>query len=84
MAIEAFVLVQTEVGKAALVAERIAELPGVRTAEDVLGPYDVIVRIAGGTDTELTDVVAAVQKVAGITRTLTCQLAGKPVGSTGD
>lgn len=84
MAIEAFVLVQTEVGKAALVAERIAELPGVRTAEDVLGPYDVIVRIAGGTDAELADIVSAVQKVAGITRTLTCQLAGNPVGSTSD
>jgi hypothetical protein len=74
LAIEAFVLVQTEVGKAALVAESIAALPGVHTAEDVVGPYDVIVRIGGGTDDELAAVVRAIQQVGGITRTLTCQI----------
>jgi DNA-binding Lrp family transcriptional regulator len=34
----------TEVGKAAKVARGILEIKGVQQAEDVTGPYDVIVR----------------------------------------
>jgi uncharacterized protein with GYD domain len=71
---EAFVLVQTEVGKAALVAGRIAELDGVRSSEYVVGPYDVIVRVRGDDDAGLSAVVHEIQQVPGITRTLTCPL----------
>src|SRR5947199_116762 len=42
--VQAYILVQTEVGKAAEVAVRIGEISGVTQAEDVTGPYDVIVR----------------------------------------
>ena len=42
--VQAYILVQTEVGKAAGVARQIAEIAGVMQAEDVTGPYDVIVR----------------------------------------
>ena len=42
--VQAYILVQTEVGKAADVAKEIGKIPGVTTAEDVTGPYDVIVR----------------------------------------
>ena len=45
MVVQAYVLVQTEVGKAASVAEAIGALQGVVMAEDVTGPYDVIVRV---------------------------------------
>ncbi len=73
MSVSAYVLIQTEVGKAAAVAAEIAALDGVTTAEDVTGPYDVIVRAEAGSVDELGKlVVANVQAVAGITRTLTC------------
>ena len=73
MPVSAYVLIQTEVGKAAAVAAEIAALDGVTTAEDVTGPYDVIVRAEAGSVDELGKlVVANVQAVAGITRTLTC------------
>jgi DNA-binding Lrp family transcriptional regulator len=73
MAVNAYVLIQTEVGKAASVAREIADLPGVLNAEDVTGPYDVIVRAEAETMDELGKlVVANVQAVSGITRTLTC------------
>nr|WP_202447650.1 Lrp/AsnC ligand binding domain-containing protein [Streptomyces sp. SID5468] len=66
-------MIQTEVGKATVVAEVISKLPGVLTAEDVTGPYDVIVRAQADTVDELGRmVVAKVQQVDGITRTLTC------------
>ncbi|MFB9745040.1 Lrp/AsnC ligand binding domain-containing protein [Pseudonocardia sulfidoxydans] len=71
--VQAFILVQTEVGKAAAVASAIADIAGVVSAEDVTGPYDVIVRAEAGDVDELGQlVVAKVQGVNGITRTLTC------------
>ncbi len=73
MSVSAYILIQTEVGKAAAVASRIGALSGVTTAEDVTGPYDVIVRVEAETVDELGRmVVANVQSVDGITRTLTC------------
>ena len=71
--VQAYILIQTEVGKAAAVASSIAEIPGVTQAEDVTGPYDVIVRAEANNVDELGKlVVARIQAVAGITRTLTC------------
>ena len=71
--VQAYILIQTEVGKAANVAAAIAEIPGVTMAEDVTGPYDVIVRAEASDVDDLGRlVVARVQLVDGITRTLTC------------
>ena len=73
MAVSAYVLIQTEVGKAAQVAEQVADIPGVVSAEDVTGPYDVIVRAEAESVDELGRmVVSKVQLIDGITRTLTC------------
>ncbi|MFD0205029.1 AsnC-like helix-turn-helix protein [Saccharothrix carnea] len=71
--VHAYILIQTEVGKAAAVAAEISGIPGVATAEDVTGPYDVIVRAEADTVDQLAQlVVARIQNVEGITRTLTC------------
>ncbi len=71
--VEAYVLIQTEVGKAAEVVRKIREIPGVTLAEDVTGPYDVIVRASASTMDELGRLVASrIQSVPGISRTLTC------------
>jgi DNA-binding Lrp family transcriptional regulator len=71
--VQAYILIQTEVGKAASVAREIATLKGVTLAEDVTGPYDVIVRAEARNVDELGKlVVAKVQGIDGITRTLTC------------
>jgi DNA-binding Lrp family transcriptional regulator len=71
--VQAYILIQTEVGKASTVAETISKIQGVIQAEDVTGPYDVIVRAQADTVDELGRmVVAKVQQVDGITRTLTC------------
>jgi DNA-binding Lrp family transcriptional regulator len=71
--VQAYILIQTEVGKAAEVARQIAEISGVTQAEGVTGPYDVVVRVSAGDVDELGKLVASqIQAVAGITRTLTC------------
>jgi DNA-binding Lrp family transcriptional regulator len=71
--VQAYILVQTEVGRSAAVAGQITELPGVISAEDVTGPYDVIVRTEAETMDDLGKlIVARIQQIEGITRTLTC------------
>ena len=73
--VQAYILVQTEVGKAAAVATHIRDIPGVISAEDVTGPYDVIVRAEAADVDQLGQlVVAKVQGTPGITRTLTCPI----------
>ena len=73
MAVSAYILIQTEVGKAAAVAGEVGGLPGVVSSEDVTGPYDVIARAEAETVDELGRmVVSRVQMTEGITRTLTC------------
>ena len=73
--VQAYILIQTEVGKAAAVAISIAGIKGVTQAEDVTGPYDVIVRAQARNVDELGKlVVAKVQAVDGITRPLTCPI----------
>jgi DNA-binding Lrp family transcriptional regulator len=71
--VNAYILIQTEVGKAAQVAKEVSDIKGVASAEDVTGPYDVIVRAEARSVDELGKlVVARIQSVEGITRTLTC------------
>jgi len=71
--VQAYILIQTEVGKAAQVATEVRAIDGVSEAEDVTGPYDVIVRAEAKNVDELGKlVVAKIQGVEGITRTLTC------------
>ncbi len=73
MSVSAYILIQTEVGKAAQVASEVGAIDGVVAAEDVTGPYDVIARAEAGSVDELGKmVVSRVQMIDGITRTLTC------------
>lgn len=73
MTVQAYILVQTEVGTSVNVVNTIKSMPGVVSAEDVTGPYDVIVRAEAATMDDLgRDVLSSIQQVSGITRTLTC------------
>lgn len=73
MVVQAYILVQTTVGKANEVANAIGQISGVTLAEDVTGPYDVIVRAEASSVDQLGQlVIARVQMVPGITRTVTC------------
>jgi DNA-binding Lrp family transcriptional regulator len=73
MPVSAYVLIQTEVGKAAQVATEVGKIEGVVSSEDVTGPYDVIARAESATIDDLGKmVVSRVQMIEGITRTLTC------------
>ena len=71
--VEAYILIQSEVGKAAQVATSVAGIEGVKLASAVTGPYDAIIHAeAADVDALGKLVVAKIQAVEGITRTLTC------------
>jgi DNA-binding Lrp family transcriptional regulator len=71
--LNAYILIQTEVGKAAQVSKEVAAVKGVTEADGVTGPYDVIARAEAKNMDEMGKVVATqIQAISGITRTLTC------------
>ena len=73
--VQAYILIQTEVGRARDVAMAIREIPGVVRVDAVTGPYDVVVLAeARGVDELGKMIVSKVQLVQGITRTLTCSV----------
>jgi len=73
MSVSAYILIQTEVGRAATVARTVQAFDGVESAEGVTGPYDVIVRAGADTMDELGRmVVGRIQLIDGIVRTVTC------------
>jgi DNA-binding Lrp family transcriptional regulator len=71
----AYVLVESEVGKVAHVAQALTKVDGVQVAEDLAGPYDVIARVeASGLDELGRLIVFRIQVLDGVTRTLTCMV----------
>ena len=73
MTVHAYVLIQTDVGKAAHVARELSAIAGVLVADGVTGPYDVIARAEAPSMNELGRmVVRDMQQIDGITRTITC------------
>jgi hypothetical protein len=71
--VTAYLLIQTEVGKAAKVAKVIVDITACSRPKRSSGPYDVIVWAEARNIDELGKlVVARVHAVDGITRTLTC------------
>jgi DNA-binding Lrp family transcriptional regulator len=71
--IAAYVLIQAEPGKAAIVAAALRDLPGVVEAASVAGPYDVIARAQARDIDELARLVTSrVQALEGVRRTMSC------------
>ena len=75
MTVRAFVLIQTEVGRAVHVVNAIRDIAGVVSADLVTGPYDVIASASTDSIEELGRVVVSkIQTVEGISRTWTCPI----------
>jgi DNA-binding Lrp family transcriptional regulator len=71
--VSAYILIQTEVGKAAQVTQQVRDISGVVSVDPVTGPYDVVARAqAGDLDILAKGTVMPMQELEGVTRTLTC------------
>ena len=73
MSVQAYILIQSEIGSSEAVVLATRAVPGVLESYEVTGPYDVIALLASGSIDEVGRlVVSQVQRVEGITRTVTC------------
>jgi DNA-binding Lrp family transcriptional regulator len=69
----AYILIQTAVGRQGDVSSEIARIDGVVDADPVTGPYDIVVLAQAGSLDELgRKVLSQIEAIDGITRTLTC------------
>jgi DNA-binding Lrp family transcriptional regulator len=72
MAIAAYIFIETTQGKAKTIAREISQIPGVKTAYTVTGPYDVITYVQAESIKVLGDfIVSKIQATTGVLRTLT-------------
>jgi DNA-binding Lrp family transcriptional regulator len=72
--VEAFLLIQCEMGTGEKVTQEVRAVPGVKLVHYVTGPYDLIARAAADDLPALSQLVDQVQLVGGITRTMTCPI----------
>jgi DNA-binding Lrp family transcriptional regulator len=73
----AFILIETEVGRARQVAESLRSVPGVLAADVITGSFDVIATIEASSMSAMAEVITGqVQSIRGVLRTITCVSAG--------
>lgn len=71
--VKCYILIQTDAGHVKDVVRTASDIPGVVSAEELMGPYDVILSVEAETLDDLTrNVVNRVQLIDGIHRSLTC------------
>ena len=72
--VEAFLLIQCDMGSGAAVTKEMRTVPGVVLVHYVTGPYDLVARVEADDLGSLSKLVDEVQLVPGITRTMTCPI----------
>jgi len=76
----AFILIETEIGKVKEVVNALGKLPGVKSADRVTGPYDVISIIEGENLNELGDLITSkIKPVPYINGLVCCMSLNLPV-----
>jgi DNA-binding Lrp family transcriptional regulator len=74
---KAYVLIKTRVGETATVREALAHNPNIRTADVIIGPYDVIALVEADDLNAIGSVVMRfVHEVSGVENTITCPVIG--------
>jgi len=73
MTAKAFVLIETVVGSTKNVVDKLKQLQGVKSADVVTGPYDVVAVVESDSLNDLGALVTGkIHPIAGISRTVTC------------
>ena len=71
MAVKAYILIVTTVGKEIEVANSLKKINGVKEANPVYGEYDVVAEVVTESLDELNKVIAQIRKEPSILRTVT-------------
>jgi hypothetical protein len=72
MAVKAFVLIETAVGKNKEVVAALKQLEGAKSVDAVTGPYDVIAISERENVNDMGDLITTKIHITGISRTVTC------------
>ena len=72
MAVKAYVLIEVEVGKTGEVLAAIQKLEGVKSADSVTGPFDIVAPVEVADLDTLGSVVKQIHSVGGVCKTTTC------------
>ena len=73
--VNAYILIHSRVGRGPAVTKEVSAIKGVISVDEVTGPYDVIAHAEARSLDELSkQVVARIQQVEGVERTLTCSV----------
>lgn len=73
MAVKAFVLIEIGVGKTKDVVTALGKAEGVKSADAVMGPYDVIATIEAENLEGIGNLVTEkIHPISGVSRTITC------------
>ncbi len=71
--LDAYILIQTQIGKTAIVPALVRTVPGVSEATSVMGSYDVVARARAPDTKDLAELVTSqIRAIAGVNRTTTC------------
>ena len=77
MPTRAFILIETQVGRARQVALDLRALDGVKDADVITGSFDVIALVEAPDMATMADLVTSrIQGIRGVLRTITCVAAG--------
>ena len=71
MVVKAYVLLETETTLTQEAVEEVRRVEGVKTAESVTGPYDIIVTIEVATIDDIASVLRQIRSASGINKTTT-------------
>jgi DNA-binding Lrp family transcriptional regulator len=73
MAVKAYVLIETAAGKSRHVVAAVQALDEVKSADIVMGPYDIILVVEGKNLKAIGELVTdKLHPIAGVNRTATC------------
>jgi len=73
MTTKAFLLIETKVGESKEVLNKLAQLNGVKSADPVTGPYDIIAIIEREDLSDIASLVTGeIGSIDGISRNVTC------------
>lgn len=71
MVVKAYVLLETEPALTQEAVEEVRRVEGVKTAESVTGPYDIIVTVEVATIDDIASVLRQIRSASGINKTTT-------------
>jgi len=75
MAVQAYIFLQVQVGKAQIVKKELALYPWVLRIDRVMGPFDLIVLVEAENNQEIGEkFLKEIQKIKEVKSTLTCPI----------